>query len=311
MLAQPLPHYPRARPPHDVWRRTAADANLPPMPSPAPSPSGVNAHMPVDDYAAYLDRHAAAARPEYQAMLASVGLRPGFHVLDAGCGSGSFLPDIAAHVGPTGRIHALDLDPDNVAVAARRGAALPCPLTAVVGDVTRLPWPDHTFDAVWCANTLQYVPDDAYAQALSELHRVVRPGGLLALKEYDVHALLLHPADPSLVSQVLATDHPNAVRMRRLARAYGFRTRLLALGLAPVEQRTWLVERHAPLRPVEREFVADAARYLYGIAKDSGLVQANPDAWAPLAPTAPTPLAERDDLLWREAHVVAVGHEPR
>lgn len=282
------------------------------MPStPAPPRSGVNAHMPVDDYAAYLDRHAAAAAPEYRAMLGSVGLRPGFHVLDAGCGAGSFLADIAEQVGPAGRIEALDLDPDNVAVAARRGAALPCPVTAVVGDVTRLPWPDHAFDAVWCANTLQYVDDDAYPRALAELHRVVRPGGVLALKEYDVSALLLHPADPALVWQVLHTDHPSAVRLRRLARAHGFRTRLRALGLEAVEQRTWLVERHAPLRPVERAFVADAARYLHGIARESGLVDAHPGSWAPLAPDAPTPLCDRDDLMWREAHVVACGRKPR
>lgn len=276
-----------------------------------PSRSGVNAHMPVADYAAYLDRHAAAARPEYQAMLHAVGLAPGAEVLDAGCGGGSFLADIAERVGPTGRIHALDLDPDNVAVVARRAAGLPCPVTAVVGDVTRLPWPDHRFDAVWCANTLQYVDDDAYPRALAELHRVVRPGGLLALKEYDVTALLLHPADPSLVGQLLQTEHPGARRMRRLARAFGFRTRLQALGLHAVEQRTWLVERHAPLRPVEREFVADAARYLHGIASATGLVQAHPEAWAPLDPAAAVPLAERDDLYWREAHVVATGRTPR
>lgn len=276
-----------------------------------PSRSGVNAHMPVADYAAYLDRHAAAARPEYQAMLHAVGLAPGWQVLDAGCGGGSFLADIAAHVGPTGSIHALDLDPDNVTVAMERAAALPCPVTAVVGDVTRLPWPDHRFDAVWCANTLQYVDDAAYPRALAELHRVVRPGGLLALKEYDVTTLLLHPADPSLVGQLLQTDHPSAQRMRRLARAFGFRTRLLALGLQRVEQRTWLVERHTPLRPVERDFVADAARYLYGIASATGLVHAHPDAWAPLCPEAPVPLAEREDVYWREAHVVATGRKPR
>lgn len=283
---------------------------MPHSPPPGPPRSGVNAHMPVDDYAAYLDRHALAAAPEYQAMLRSVGLRPGMHVLDAGCGSGSFLAEIAEQVGSAGRIHALDLDPDNVEIAARRGGALPCPVTASVGDVTRLPWPDHAFDAVWCANTLQYVDDVAYPRALAELRRVVRPGGMLALKEYDVGALLLHPADPLLVSQVLATAHPSAVRLRRLARAYGFRTRLRALGLEPVEQRTWLVERHAPLQAVERDFVADAVRYLYGIAREAGLVDAHPESWAPLAPDAPRPLHEHDDLVWREAHIVAIAHVP-
>jgi ubiquinone/menaquinone biosynthesis C-methylase UbiE len=276
-----------------------------------PTPrSGINAHMPVDDYAAYLDRHADAARPEYQAMVRSLGLLPGARVLDAGCGGGSLLADLAAQIGPTGSIHALDLDPDNVAVAAARGASLACSFAAVVGDVTRLPWADHSFDAVWCANTLQYVADDAYPRALAELRRVVRPGGVLALKEYDVGMLLLHPADPSLVAQVLCTDHPSAVRMRRLARAYGFRKQLLAMGLERVEQRTWLVERHAPLRPVEQAFVADAVRFLHGIAQACRLPQSHPETWAMLAPEADPPLHLRDDLVWREAHVVAIGRAP-
>jgi hypothetical protein len=139
---------------------------------------------------------------------------------------------------------------------------------------------------------------------------VVRPGGLVALKEYDVQALALHPADPTLVAQVLDTTHPSALRLRRLARAHAFGTRLRALGLHAVEQRTWPVERRAPLTPVERAFVADAARYLHGIARESGLVDAHPERWAPLAPDAPTRLCDRDDVVWREAHVVAIGRKP-
>ncbi|HEY7908831.1 MAG TPA: hypothetical protein VIC60_08140, partial [Thermomicrobiales bacterium] len=40
----------------------------------------------------WLDVHFEASRPEYEAMLRSVGLQPGWHVLDAGSGSGSYLP---------------------------------------------------------------------------------------------------------------------------------------------------------------------------------------------------------------------------
>jgi len=50
-----------------------------------------------------------ACRPEYAAMLASVGLGTGWHVLDAGCGSGSHLPLLAGHLGPGGRLTAIDL----------------------------------------------------------------------------------------------------------------------------------------------------------------------------------------------------------
>ncbi len=38
--------------------------------------------------AGWLDAHFETYRPEYEAMLRSVGIRPGWHVLDAGCGGG-------------------------------------------------------------------------------------------------------------------------------------------------------------------------------------------------------------------------------
>ena len=40
----------------------------------------------------WLDTHFEACRPEYEAMLDSVGIEPGWRVLDAGCGSGTYLP---------------------------------------------------------------------------------------------------------------------------------------------------------------------------------------------------------------------------
>src|SRR4051812_35021645 len=58
--------------------------------------------------AGMLDTHFEAARPEYEAMLRSAGLQLGWHVLDAGCGGGSFVPLIAEAVGPTGHVTAFD-----------------------------------------------------------------------------------------------------------------------------------------------------------------------------------------------------------
>ncbi|MGN6674743.1 MAG: class I SAM-dependent methyltransferase, partial [Thermomicrobiales bacterium] len=103
----------------------------------------------------WLDVHFEVSRPEYEAQLRAVGIQPGWRVLDAACGSGSFLPWLADLVGPTGSLAALELAPDNVAVVERRVAAsdLPCPVEARTGTVLALPYPDATFDAVWFANT--------------------------------------------------------------------------------------------------------------------------------------------------------------
>src|SRR5438270_13002432 len=89
----------------------------------------------------WLDAHFEACRPEYEAMLRSVGVQPGWYVLDAGCGSGGFLPLIAEAVGPTGRITAFDLASENLAAVqeALPTAALACPMTTQTGSVLALP----------------------------------------------------------------------------------------------------------------------------------------------------------------------------
>lgn len=80
----------------------------------------------------YLDAHFTMCRPEYEVMLRSVGLQSGWHVLDAGCGRGSYLPVIAEAVGPAGEIAALDLAPENIATVGQSVAAwgLPTPVAA-------------------------------------------------------------------------------------------------------------------------------------------------------------------------------------
>ncbi|HEY8599170.1 MAG TPA: class I SAM-dependent methyltransferase, partial [Thermomicrobiales bacterium] len=111
--------------------------------------------------AGWLDAHFEACRPEYEAILSSVGIGRGERVLDAGCGGGNFLPLLARLVGPAGSVVGVDLAPDNVeAVRARLDPHdLPCPVTVEIGSLLRLPYPDAHFDAAWCANVLMYLDD--------------------------------------------------------------------------------------------------------------------------------------------------------
>ena len=83
----------------------------------------------------HLDRHFLACQPEYEAMLKSVGLKAGWHVLDAGCGSGSFLPLMSQLLGASGQIQAIDLAPDNVALveSQQKQGAFACPVTTRIG----------------------------------------------------------------------------------------------------------------------------------------------------------------------------------
>ena len=87
----------------------------------------------VGTAACFLDAHFEACRDAYETMLRSVGLEAGWHVLDAGCGAGSFLPLIAELVGPGGRLAALDWAADNIAAVEARTKHLPCSVVGRTG----------------------------------------------------------------------------------------------------------------------------------------------------------------------------------
>lgn len=154
--------------------------------------------------AGWLDTHFDAARPEYAAMLRAVPIEPGWRALHAGCGSGSYLPLLAELVGDEGRLAALDLAPENIEVVQQRLAAwrLDRRVGACVGSLATLPYPDGSFDLLWCANPLQYFADDDLPTVLAEFRRVVRPGGVVAVKDVDMQLWRVHPADPLLISHL-------------------------------------------------------------------------------------------------------------
>ena len=113
--------------------------------------------------ASYLDARFLAYQTEYEAILRWVGVENSWRVLDAGCGSGSFLPLMSQLVGSSGKIDAIDLAPENVAFvqAQQEHNAFASPVTAQVGSIVNLPYENDTFDAVWCAAITQYLTDDA------------------------------------------------------------------------------------------------------------------------------------------------------
>lgn len=123
-------------------------------------------------------------------------LPSGATVLDVGCGPGTITADLATRVTP-GRVTALEhtapaLDLARVEIA-RRG------LTTVdfaVGDVHALDFPDDSFDVVHAHQVLQHVGDPV--QALREMRRVTRPGGIVAVRDSDYAAFTWFPRLPEL-----------------------------------------------------------------------------------------------------------------
>lgn len=246
-------------------------------------------------------------------MLRSVGIQHGWRVLDAGCGGGNFLPLLAQLVGREGRLCALDLAPENVERVGRRVAEgqIPRRVEACVGAVTRLPYQDGSFDAVWNANVSQYLADDEFRAALAEFRRVVRPGGLVAVKEDDLLLEQVYPAPPHFYAHMLeAASARGDLQTRGMLRPIGFSRWFRSAGLEIVGSRSEVIEFHAPLRPVEREYVCAVLEDLAGLAAGLPLDEAERAIWRELREIgSPHPLLDDPDFCWREGQVMVVARK--
>jgi len=116
---------------------------------------------------------------------------PGERALDVACGTGVIARKVAGAVGPSGSVAALDMNPDMLEVARAAAAAEGAVIDWREGTMDDLPFPDGDFDLVLCQHGLQFAPDRAAVMA--EFHRVLRPGGRVAVctwKELSRHPYL-------------------------------------------------------------------------------------------------------------------------
>ena len=145
--------------------------------------------------AVYTTPDIVAQRREVLRLLA---LTPGEHVVDIGAGPGFLAAEMAAAVGPSGRVYAVEPSASMQAIARSRGA----PLEISGGSAEALPLPDASVDVAVATQVLEYVPD--VPGALAELRRVLRPGGRALVLDTDWDSIVWHSGDPDRMQQVLA-----------------------------------------------------------------------------------------------------------
>ena len=142
-------------------------------------------------------------------VLKEVGIKPGFQVLDYGCGPGSYITPLAELAGESGKIYALDIHP--LAVQAVQRIASKKQLTnveAILSDCeTGLP--DNSVDVVLLYDIFHDLGDPN--GVLAELHRVLKPDGTLSFSDH-------HMREREIVSKV---THRGLFRLyRRSKRTY-------------------------------------------------------------------------------------------
>lgn len=114
-----------------------------------------------------------------QNLIEAAGCKAGDHMLDIAGGNGEPTISVALHVGPSGRVSAVDLAAEMQVGALRRAAALELSnIGFAVCDMEHLAFPDNIFDAVTCRFGIMFPPDRAAAAA--EAHRVLKPGAKAA-----------------------------------------------------------------------------------------------------------------------------------
>ena len=129
--------------------------------------------------------------PHTRALLAEVGIAPGAHCLDVGCGGGDVTLELARAAGPTGRAVGVDLDATKLAIA-RDEAAQAKVANVVFEERDVSAWePDRPFDVVYARFLLTHLADPA--ALLAAMRRHLRPGGVLVVEDIDYRG---HFAEP-------------------------------------------------------------------------------------------------------------------
>jgi ubiquinone/menaquinone biosynthesis C-methylase UbiE len=119
-------------------------------------------------------------------LIARSGFEQGMNVLEAGCGSGSYTTFVARKIGPEGTVYALDVQQKMLDQLTKK-LELPAHkdlknILPVLASIYTIPFDDNMFDLVYMVTVLQEIPDRH--RALSEINRVLKPGGILAVTEF-------------------------------------------------------------------------------------------------------------------------------
>ena len=262
------------------------------------------------DYAAKLQCFNAFAAPELREAIASLGLQPGMHVLDAGCGTGEALAWFADTVGAEGRVVGLELATAHVAQAraiARQSGAL-----AIQGDLLHAPLKPASFDLAWSVNVVNHLRDPL--TGIGAMTALLRPGGRVALGQSSFLPDMYFAWDARLerlVNEAVRQYYRDRYGLdeRGLAAVRANAGLLRRAGLDNVQARTFVIERLSPLRPEDERYLVETIfRGTWGARLRPYLAPEDHDALLRLCdPAGPDFALRRPDFHFLQSFTLVVG----
>jgi SAM-dependent methyltransferase len=126
-------------------------------------------------------------------LIDQAGVRPDDTVLDLGAGTGTLAIWLKERC-PNARVVGLDADPDVLSRARRKAAEAGCELELVQGFSNDLPFPDKHFDVVLSSLFFHHLTSEVKRETLSEVYRVLEPGGSLHVADWG------KPSDPLMAA---------------------------------------------------------------------------------------------------------------
>ncbi len=199
--------------------------------------------MPDENPALGQEEYIHGYSPEHRAFLSSRTatreaafllpfLKPGMRLLDCGCGMGALTTSLAEWLAP-GEVIGFDREDSQIeaarAWAAEKGVKN---VRFETGSIYEIAYPDASFDAVFAFTVLEHTREPL--QAIREMRRVLKPGGVIGLCDPDYEGQILAPSSSALtellqITRRFSEEHGSPYYARH-QRGY-----LLEAGFSPTE----------------------------------------------------------------------------
>lgn len=159
-------------------------------------------HRDPEAYIAMLEDPERDAYQKPHEVIQSLDLKEGEVIADVGAGSGYFTLRLSQHVGETGRVYAVDIEPEMIRHISRRARDLRAMnVVPILADPHDPLLPENSFDRIFICNTWHHIANqDQYLQLL---RKALKPGGQVVMIDFKKEEL---PVGPPLEMKIKRED---------------------------------------------------------------------------------------------------------